>query len=272
MTVRSRSLHDRPSSRIYYSARDLRVDKNAPATFPIPPFCPRRYRPQLIRIIRLPASYQSHSTQPAAVSREFSQVPYNTGKLASRENAKRFFGLVLSPFASSTATSSAGNTHRSRTSPSPGRPPIPSPLSPRHTSPVTSPIASPSWETTMAAAQVARSVQDIPGSRSSINLVNTGPSTSATPTGTSRPANTVQLNSDDKPVASAAGLSCSIILAEPNVYLSGFDHTNNAPSSQNSTAMIRGKLVLNVTKSAKIKSVTLSFWGKARTEWPEGEE
>lgn len=120
----------------------------------------------------------------------------------------------------------------------------------------------------MAAAQVAR-LQDVTGSRSSLSLASTGMK-SNTATATSRPANAVQPDLGDKPVASAAGVSCSITLAEPYVYLSGFDLASHAPISQNSTAMIRGKLVLNVTKSAKIKAVTLSFCGKARTEWPEG--
>lgn len=272
MTVQSRSLHDRRRSKIYYSAHDLIGHENAPATFPIPPFCPRRHRPQLIRISRVPASYESHSPQPAAESQEFLKDPYNTEKLASRENTKRLFGLVLSPFSSSTATSSAGNTHRSRPSESSVRPPIPSPLSPHHTSPVTPPIVSPGLEGAMAAAQVARNVQDTPGSRSSVNLANMGTNRSANLTVASRPANATQLHPDDRPVASAAGVSCFIVLAEPHVYLNGFDHTNNSHSGNNSTAMIRGKLVLNVTKSAKIKAVTLSFWGKARTEWPEGKK
>jgi hypothetical protein len=121
----------------------------------------------------------------------------------------------------------------------------------------------------MAAAQVAR-MQDVPGGRSSPGLVGTRTGRSSTPAATSRPRNALQLDLADKPVASAAGVSCSIVLAEPYVYLNGFDLAAHAPSSQNSTAMIRGKLVLNVTKSAKIKAVTLSFCGKARTEWPEG--
>ncbi|KAK3358499.1 hypothetical protein B0T24DRAFT_693544 [Lasiosphaeria ovina] len=74
-----------------------------------------------------------------------------------------------------------------------------------------------------------------------------------------------------KPVASGSGLSCSIILAEPNVFLTGFDHDGHTrQESQNSTALLRGKLQLNVSKNVKIKSVTLKLVGKARTEWPEG--
>ncbi|KAK0752718.1 hypothetical protein B0T18DRAFT_433745 [Schizothecium vesticola] len=74
-----------------------------------------------------------------------------------------------------------------------------------------------------------------------------------------------------KPVASGSGVTCSILLAEPNVFLSGFDHdTNHRNGSQNSSALLRGKLQISVSKNVKIKSVTLKLIGKARTEWPEG--
>jgi len=75
-----------------------------------------------------------------------------------------------------------------------------------------------------------------------------------------------------KPVASGSGLSCSILLAEPNVFLSGFDHDHHSRQGGGPTpsALLRGKLQLNVSKNVKIKSVTLKLVGKARTEWPEG--
>ncbi|KAI0017588.1 hypothetical protein F4780DRAFT_587444 [Xylariomycetidae sp. FL0641] len=74
-----------------------------------------------------------------------------------------------------------------------------------------------------------------------------------------------------KPVASGSGVQCSIILAEPNVFLTGFEHDGHPRhESSNSTALLRGKLQLNVTKNVKLKSVTLKLHGKARTEWPEG--
>jgi arrestin-related trafficking adapter 3/6 len=86
-----------------------------------------------------------------------------------------------------------------------------------------------------------------------------------------RPANNVQqVLAEEKPIASGTGISCFIILAEPYVYLHGFDRDARAYSTEHSTAMIRGKLVLNVTKAIKIKAITLMFSGKARTEWPEG--
>ncbi|KAK1751499.1 hypothetical protein QBC47DRAFT_434651 [Echria macrotheca] len=74
-----------------------------------------------------------------------------------------------------------------------------------------------------------------------------------------------------RPVASAGGVTCSIILAEPNVFLSGFDHDHHTRrDGQGASALLRGKLQINVSKSIKVKSVTLKLIGRARTEWPEG--
>lgn len=74
-----------------------------------------------------------------------------------------------------------------------------------------------------------------------------------------------------KPVASGSGVTCSISLAESNVFLTGFDHDGHTrPDSHNATALLRGKLQLSVTKNVKIKAITLKLTGKARTEWPEG--
>lgn len=75
----------------------------------------------------------------------------------------------------------------------------------------------------------------------------------------------------DKPVASGSGVSCSILLAEPNVFLTGFDHDGRERrQTQDSTALLRGKLHLSVSKNVKIKAITLKLTGKSRTEWPEG--
>ncbi|KAH8801593.1 hypothetical protein F5884DRAFT_520101 [Xylogone sp. PMI_703] len=75
----------------------------------------------------------------------------------------------------------------------------------------------------------------------------------------------------EKPICSGNGVSASIILAEPIIYLSGIDHSEgNNHTASGGSAILRGKLQLNVTKSVKIKSVTLKFTGRARTEWPEG--
>lgn len=75
----------------------------------------------------------------------------------------------------------------------------------------------------------------------------------------------------NRPVASGSGVSCSILLAEPNVFLTGFDHDGRERrESQNASALLRGKLQLSVTKNIKVKAITLKLTGKARTEWPEG--
>ncbi|KAH0559968.1 hypothetical protein GP486_003508, partial [Trichoglossum hirsutum] len=72
---------------------------------------------------------------------------------------------------------------------------------------------------------------------------------------------------NEKPIASANSVSVSISLAEPMLFLHGFDSSN---ISDRAPAMLRGSMVLRVTKSTKIKSIYLHFTGKSRTEWPEG--
>lgn len=75
----------------------------------------------------------------------------------------------------------------------------------------------------------------------------------------------------DKPLASGRGISCRIQLAEPHVYVYGLKPQNRDISAlQFPPAIIRGKLILKIEKSTKIKAVTLSFSGHQRTEWPEG--
>lgn len=70
-----------------------------------------------------------------------------------------------------------------------------------------------------------------------------------------------------KPLASANGVSISITLAEPLLFLQGFDQSE---LGNRTTSMLRGSLQLKVSKSAKIKTVSLNFRGRAETEWPEG--
>ncbi|KAL2402753.1 Arrestin-related trafficking adapter 3 [Exophiala dermatitidis] len=72
---------------------------------------------------------------------------------------------------------------------------------------------------------------------------------------------------DEKPVATGNGVSVYISLAEPVLFLQGFDP--NDPSTH-STTMLRGSLLLRVQKQAKLKSISLNFRGKSETEWPEG--
>ena len=72
---------------------------------------------------------------------------------------------------------------------------------------------------------------------------------------------------EEKPIASGNGVSLSIALAEPVLFLQGFDH---AELGNQNTSMLRGSFHLRVSKTAKIKTVSLAFRGRAETEWPEG--
>lgn len=72
---------------------------------------------------------------------------------------------------------------------------------------------------------------------------------------------------EEKPVAIGHGVSVSINLAEPVLFLQGFEPGDAA---QRSTAMLRGTLHLKIAKNAKIKGVSLKFKGSACTKWPEG--
>ena len=73
---------------------------------------------------------------------------------------------------------------------------------------------------------------------------------------------------EEKPLASGNGVSLSISLAEPVLFLQGFDHSE---LGNQTTTMLRGSFHLRVSKSAKIKAISLAFRGRAETEWPEGQ-
>ncbi|WBW71256.1 arrestin-related endocytic ubiquitin ligase substrate adaptor Aly2 [Schizosaccharomyces osmophilus] len=72
-----------------------------------------------------------------------------------------------------------------------------------------------------------------------------------------------------KAIASShgGGMSLSIVLLEPVLYLSGYDL--NECQNEN-PVILRGALVLRVAKPANIRGISLSFAGRSRTEWPEG--
>ncbi|RMD44960.1 hypothetical protein DV735_g169, partial [Chaetothyriales sp. CBS 134920] len=94
----------------------------------------------------------------------------------------------------------------------------------------------------------------------------TGRRGSVQSTGSDLPINGTNF-ADEKPVSSANGVAVIISLAEPVLFLQGYDP--NDPSTH-STTMLRGSLLLRVTKQAKLKSISLTFRGKSETEWPEG--
>lgn len=69
------------------------------------------------------------------------------------------------------------------------------------------------------------------------------------------------------PVASSKALSITIRLAEPSLFLRGFQ---GGEEGERSPAMLRGTLVVKLKRATKIRSIGLRFSGKARTIWPEG--
>ena len=81
-------------------------------------------------------------------------------------------------------------------------------------------------------------------------------------------AATIPRMGEEKPIASGNGVSLSIALAEPVLFLQGMDQSE---LGNQTTTMLRGTFHLRVSKSAKIKTISLAFRGRAETEWPEGE-
>lgn len=73
---------------------------------------------------------------------------------------------------------------------------------------------------------------------------------------------------EERPIATGNGVSLSIALAEPVLFLQGMDQSE---LGNQTTTMLRGTFHLRVSKSAKIKTISLAFRGRAETEWPEGE-
>ncbi|AJR60429.1 Aly2p [Saccharomyces cerevisiae YJM244] len=71
---------------------------------------------------------------------------------------------------------------------------------------------------------------------------------------------------DATPLAQSSSLQLFIHLAEPVVFLQGFD----PQKTEYPSVVLRGCLVVRILKPTKLKSISLSFKGYSRTEWPEG--
>ena len=86
---------------------------------------------------------------------------------------------------------------------------------------------------------------------------------------TAEPTVSITSLANEKPIVSGNGVSVSISLAEPVLYLQGFDQND---VSSRSTTMLRGSMLLRVAKQAKIKTISLNFRGRSETDWPEGRD
>lgn len=188
-------------------------------------------------------------------TRGFSQSTTNLA--TSKEHAKRFFRSLISP-----SPSPRPRTHSPSTSdPEPSTPasevglPISQPL----------PENPPSEQRAPGSSRPSQG-DPVNGMVSRPSLLSNVPSRSAQSeawVGNITNSSLVE----EKPVAAGYGILVYIKLAEPLLFLQGFDHQD---ATTRTTAMLRGSLVIRVTKTAKIKAITLDFKGRARTEWPEG--
>ncbi|KAI9649187.1 hypothetical protein NHQ30_001755 [Ciborinia camelliae] len=261
---------------ISYHPPDSQADKTRQTTLPVPPCRPRQRRPHSIHITRLPAGFVPFDLRPQpppAKPKKPSRAKSQLNKLASRESAKRVLGSVFSPFSSPPTTplfSAAPSTRE------------PSPQISRSQS-----VRTNSGDRRSIFSRRAQSSSGLEAGSEAGIMTGPGPNNMETLGIENRPSRTSQtdlslqsvktlpiapVGENEKPVASGNGVSVYIPFAEPIVYLSGLDHdgTTRNFDSPNSIGILRGKVRLNVTKSVKVKAVTLTFKGRARTEWPEG--
>ncbi|POR33409.1 Putative arrestin-related trafficking adapter C2D10.04 [Tolypocladium paradoxum] len=292
------------SGNIFYRA-DSAVDRSAAAAspsprFPTPLIGPRRTRPHAIHIVAYPPGYVPRELRPKPRSQTQS-LKARTNKRAAK--LRRIVPVAVAATAngsgdSVTATAngrslSSSSAATSRTTstgtgaagtgildpppyddvgPAPAnqnpvnQPPRPQRLSHQPQQPSFDSItttSSSSNSTTMAATTRARrpsSAYHLASNRNSIMSVRSAKS-----------AVSSLVTEVPKPVASGSGVSCSILLAEPNIFLSGFDHDSHVQcEGQSGTALLRGRLQVNASKNVKIKAIQLKLLGRARTEWPEG--
>ncbi len=272
---------------IYYTPAALYTQNLSAASLPQPPCRPRQRRPHSIHITRLPVGFVPFDLHPYLLPKapkKPSRFRLELRKLANRENAKRVLGSVFSPFTSnhSAATSSAASSTRSE---SPG---------PVGASPRTSLSLGTLDTNTIFARRAAAAGGGFPSTppatmppladNSNMATPRNGISSGNTPrpslsggrprSGSAAPSYKAANHAEtEKPVCAANGVACYINLAEPVIFLTGLDHDGTTrDSGSNTSSLLRGKLILNVTKNVKIKAVTLKFTGRARTEWPEGKQ
>ncbi|KAI1827440.1 hypothetical protein F4861DRAFT_536003 [Xylaria intraflava] len=268
--------------------------RNRADIFPSPPIRARPRRPQSVHILSYPSGYVPNEVRAdlakckrAAKAKKKNNRSTELAHKATPERAAaspswRAFEKVLASFKPST-----GNSHPVDTNvvalASAQSPIEPTPLSPVFPVFQNFPIP-PSGETSSSSSSSGMLSVPLPGvppmpstamaesqraSAMSTALHNTH--WNGVMAGRSAKHMVNSVTEITKPVASGNGVQCSIILAEPNVFLTGFEHDGRPQHENiNSTALLRGKLQLSVTKNVKLRSVTLKLHGKARTEWPEG--
>ncbi|KAI0541818.1 hypothetical protein GGR58DRAFT_528263 [Xylaria digitata] len=260
---------------VYYRPGVEERWNRAGPSFPSPQIQPRSRRQQSIHIISYPSGYVPDEVRAElARCKRAAKAKRKTNKSndaatvaeegANNRSHRRVFEKVLAPFKLSTAQP-VGTDVLSPTG-VPQSPTELTPVSPQRERPLSMISVPPPGAASMASATMSETRRASVMStalhsahRNSVMSVRSAKSIMSSVTEV------------PKPVASGSGVQCSIILAEPNIFLTGFEHDGNPRHEvANSTALLRGKLQLNITKNVKLKSITLKLHGKARTDWPEG--
>ncbi|KAH8167411.1 hypothetical protein CIB48_g803 [Xylaria polymorpha] len=257
---------------VYYRPGVEERRHRADQSFPSPQIQPRERRHQSIHIISYPSGYIpdevradlakcKRAAKAGSKHNKSHEAKSTAEEGASHRSSRRVFEKVLAPFKLPTAHPVGTDVLPSAGSPTDHSPVSPvSPVFPQRVRPLSMITVPPPGTASMAGTTMAETRRTLHNAhRNSIISV--------------RSAKNIMTSVTEvpKPVASGSGVQCSIILAEPNVFLTGFEHDGHPRHEvANSTALLRGKLHLNVTKNVKLKSVTLKLHGKARTEWPEG--
>ncbi|TKA72518.1 hypothetical protein B0A49_02468 [Cryomyces minteri] len=240
---------------------------------PSGPFRARRSRLGRIEIARVPDHIPSRPNPNPKRARI-------TSKLAgSRDHAKRFFRSVVATHSSASPSSASSTTTTSSSSSSAST--LSSTASGTRRSSLAS-TSTTSLRNPSSASEGGQSTSGTGAMRTGARPSISGPisglvsrpalaETVRTAPGRSNVSSTstalASAAAEEKPLASGNGISVGIALAEPMLFLQGFEQQDRASGS---TAMLRGSLRLKIAKSAKIKAVTLKFKGKAMTKWPEG--
>lgn len=243
---------------------------------PIPPFQARERRPHSIHITRFPAGFDFFEPirpEPPAPKRSNTANP-DLERQKPKEGRKRIFTLIFSKFASKARKDISKDTLAV--------------VNDRSTSPESDRSSTPplvSRERTVDSYNQATARVRPATNRLSTIMTDTFAISSPAPPRGYRPklseSPTVSTHSVDsqpetsdvshKPVAQGNGVTVYVNLTEPYVTLTGFEHDSRRPrQTENSVAMVRGTLKLEVTKAIKIRKVYLKLSGICQTDWPEG--
>ncbi|WQF75136.1 Putative arrestin-like domain-containing protein [Colletotrichum destructivum] len=258
---------------VYYCPRYL-LDPPTPQQnrLPTPPIRARQVRPRSIHITSWPSGFVPHELRPQPErpakrrrpSKAVSPTTTSLGKSSLKFSIKQFFSLSQKQVPSRSASCSSTLSRPTLSRPPSRATSLLNRLSTYREVDLVVPEEDTMALRSAAMAEALRpplmsSTYNTPGQRSSLMSVRSAKSNV-----------TSMVTEIPKPVAHGSGVSCSILMAEPNIFLTGFDHDGHRQHSQGGTALLRGKLQLKVTKNVKIKGVSLKLVGKARTEWPEG--